>query len=236
MTKRVHPRQHKLLPNQCLQVYLSPLIFHLGLIAILLKDLACEVRVCHPPAFTSQAYLPQGVSGRGVWLCPSSLSYSCVDHRTAAIPGRPRGPPATSVCVSELLHVAFATDRRDGAEQMDQTLGLGRTFCSHRGASDTAEQESSSSLSERLTVGQCMLILPKNRNCTEPESLLDRDASGIFISVQIMAYLGHCGPTAHPAAAKLDGESTSAPGSRSLGKSKHSPCDSVDNTGVQTWL
>lgn len=132
--------------------------------------------------------------------------------------------------------MAFATDRRDGAEQMDQMLGLGRTFHPHHGASDTAEQESCSSLSERLTVGQCMPILPKNRNCTEPESLPDRDVSGIFISTQIMAYLGHCGPTAHPAAAKLDGESTSTPGRRSLGKSKHSPCGPVDNTGVQTWL
>lgn len=35
------------------------------------------------------------------------------------------------------------------------------------------------------------------------------------------------------AAAKLDGESTSTPGSRSLGKSKHNLCGQVHNAGIQ---
>lgn len=115
------------LSSQCLWVYLAPIVFHFWLTALLLQDLTHKIGVCHLPAFTSHTYSSWGVSGKGIWLCPSIHSNSCVDHITTALPGRPQGPPAMLTYIPKLPHMVFAAGRLDDIEQMDRVVDVART-------------------------------------------------------------------------------------------------------------
>lgn len=72
-------------------------------------------------------YSSWGVSGKGIWLCPSIHSNSCVDHIMTALPGRPQGPPAMLTYIPKLPHMVFAAGRLDGIEQMDWVVDVART-------------------------------------------------------------------------------------------------------------